>query len=501
MDEKNEYNIDGVKITREKNINLFLEACKTGDINMIKQLIYIVNTEWYRIKCMFEILCKEGHNEIIKYIIDNLSEEYNEYKNLAAYKFTCMNIREIFSTSLKCAGNVSCIEIIQYIIDIQQKHNIQNMIDIQNIFIDACGNGQLDVIKYLLRYENINIHINNEKAFITACHGGNIDIVKYLINYCEKYDEKINIHADYDKAFFLCCINNRIDVIEYLLKYCEKNNSIIDIKNREIFSYTCASGSLSIIKLLLEYGERIGNKIDIHHNYDNALLYACERNRIEIILFLLNYDTISNNMITILEEGCKYFSVDTITQIFKFCEKHTIMLNINKMFYYVYLKNNIDTLYYIGSYIKNKGIKMCREYEYINIFNHIHEINFIHEINNLNMIEYLLIFWEEHNNKIDINVDISTILYGYKCFVKISILKLITQLGKHNYKRFIQYNNLLNIECLTHQILKVCNIAIYKNIIYENTNNCIVQNNNICITNDKNIKLYNVLNTNYLLLV
>jgi len=253
MDEKNEYNIDGVKITREKNINLFLEACKTGDINMIKQLIYIVNTEWYRIKCMFEILCKEGHNEIIKYIIDNLSEEYNEYKNLAAYKFTCMNIREIFSTSLKCAGNVSCIEIIQYIIDIQQKHNIQNMIDIQNIFIDACGNGQLDVIKYLLRYENINIHINNEKAFITACHGGNIDIVKYLINYCEKYDEKINIHADYDKAFFLCCINNRIDVIEYLLKYCEKNNSIIDIKNREIFSYTCASGSLSIIKLLLEY--------------------------------------------------------------------------------------------------------------------------------------------------------------------------------------------------------------------------------------------------------
>ena len=84
-----------------------------------------------------------------------------------------------------------------------------NMIDIhtngeERGFINACLNGHLHIVEYLLYlheenqdYSMININAQNELGFKLACMKGHINIVKCLINLHEH--NKIDIHSSVKK--------------------------------------------------------------------------------------------------------------------------------------------------------------------------------------------------------------------------------------------------------------------------------------------------------------
>jgi ankyrin repeat protein len=50
-----------------------------------------------------------------------------------------------------------------------------------NILVDACANGNLDIVKDLVKNGH-NIHYQNELPLRWACYNGNIDVVKYLLS-------------------------------------------------------------------------------------------------------------------------------------------------------------------------------------------------------------------------------------------------------------------------------------------------------------------------------
>ena len=83
--------------------------------------------------------------------------------------------------------------------ELKQKYKKLNQEELNDQFIDACKNGHLEIVKYLITSpelkEYADIHAQNDWGFIWACRNGHLELVKCLIidmnidktNYIEKY--------------------------------------------------------------------------------------------------------------------------------------------------------------------------------------------------------------------------------------------------------------------------------------------------------------------------
>ena len=56
---------------------------------------------------------------------------------------------------------------------------------LNEVFIDSCENGYLEVVKYLLTSpdlkEHADIHARSDDGFRSACRNGHLEVIKYLI--------------------------------------------------------------------------------------------------------------------------------------------------------------------------------------------------------------------------------------------------------------------------------------------------------------------------------
>jgi ankyrin repeat protein len=146
----------------------------------------------------------------------------------------------------------------------------------------ACGNGHLDVVKFLLSLEpergRIDIHAGNflvfdvitsKSAFQLACCNGHLDVVKYLIS-LEPDHGRINIHADDEYAFRWACSDNHLNVVKFLLSL-ESDHGRINIHacDELAFRWACSDNHLNVVKFLLSLESDHG-RIDIHCRSDSA---------------------------------------------------------------------------------------------------------------------------------------------------------------------------------------------------------------------------------------
>ena len=69
--------------------------------------------------------------------------------------------------------------------ELKQKYKKLNKEELNEQFIDACEQGRLEVVKYLLTSpeltEHADIHARNDEGFIWACRSGHLEVIKYLI--------------------------------------------------------------------------------------------------------------------------------------------------------------------------------------------------------------------------------------------------------------------------------------------------------------------------------
>ena len=99
-------------------------------------------------------------------------------------------------------------------------------------FSKACYYGYINIVKYLYKKYQLNIHENDEMAFRSSCINGQKNIAEWLYNLSKNDKVKININKD---IFRNVCINGHKDVAQWIYNLSKIDNSIIiNIKDTDM---------------------------------------------------------------------------------------------------------------------------------------------------------------------------------------------------------------------------------------------------------------------------
>lgn len=172
-----------------------------------------------------------------------------------------------------------------------EKYSYLNQLGINQSFVDACTNGHLDEVKYLLHSKeikyNADIHYEEDWAFRNACYQGNLHIVKYLLASPELI-EHADIHAQKDLGLILACENGHFNIVKYMLTSTDLKEyaSIHAIGPGNPLSWAACNNHLEIVKYLL-FSPELKEHSNLHAEKDIAFEWACSKNNLDTIQYFI----------------------------------------------------------------------------------------------------------------------------------------------------------------------------------------------------------------------
>ena len=247
-------------------------ACKYNQINVLKLLI----ENGADINCDnrvgFVYACKNGYTEIVELLINNgIDVKFDEYI-----------VRQIFQNG-KCSSasvvntTYGYIKIVKILID-NKNEIIPYMICILN---EACRHGNMEIVQYLFDKKIPMTDCNEFKqSIIFACENGNIEIVKLLLQKLET----INLNNIKIDSFVIACKNGHLDIINFLIDDGIDINGYHSDTGCTAFEVACEAGHTDVVRLLINKG------LNIHAVKNRGFLIACRYGRGRIMKLLLDYD-------------------------------------------------------------------------------------------------------------------------------------------------------------------------------------------------------------------
>jgi len=125
---------------------------------------------------------------------------------------------------------------------------------------------------------------NLDSSFHRACEKGHIDIVKQLLK-----DENVDVNKisedDDTTPFYVACEEGHIEIVKLLLSDSRIDPNIPNENGKTSFYCACERGDVELVKLLLN-----DNRIDINQANDfhvSPILIACQQGHIEIVNYFL----------------------------------------------------------------------------------------------------------------------------------------------------------------------------------------------------------------------
>ena len=348
---------------------------------------------------------KQYPEKIINLSENSIDKETFSENDVHKETFSENNVhKKTFSENTKINVNCCCEEFTnEYVLNILINACIDGNLEIVKTIIEknnlsdhynsilniACKYNYINIVNYLLSLNNCNIDIsnNNEVPFLIACEYGNLELVKCIISnkmfiLNSKYlDSEIYIC---EHAFGIVCKNGHIDIAEWLLNINPTLN--IHINNDYALQRACYSGQYNMVKWLLNIKKSNFNlSLWKYEIFINTYLLRY----IEICELLIYYDKNIINKYTvekILYDACHKNKIETVIWIFNIIEKYQIHLH-----YRVQKNINDNISGSLCSYKKIENIEMnCSECI----------ISSLHSNENTTQIDYykLLIFLCINNN-------------------------------------------------------------------------------------------------------
>ena len=189
------------------NNDNFISACKNGDLWSVIFLVEFLHVNIYYYNSGFRKAYKNGHINIMKYLIYLVGIKSNDNKN-------GVNIH--IDKSFMLASRRGDLEIIKYLIDLVGVKSNDNE-------------------------RGINIHTYSEYAFRSACHYGHINLLKYLI-------KLVGIKSNDNNGQSLLLVNNVL---------INPNGIDIHVYNEAAFRGACGNENLEIVKKRSFFGHKL----------------------------------------------------------------------------------------------------------------------------------------------------------------------------------------------------------------------------------------------------
>jgi ankyrin repeat protein len=138
----------------------------------------------------------------------------------------------------------------------------------------ACGNGHLDIVKYLFNI-SIQLHVYHNVMFRTACENGHLHVAKWLRKNVAIYIK------DNEFLFHTCCKNGHLHIAKWLLYL----NNDIDIlsQNRSVFVETCSNGHLEVVEWLYTLDIGFQHKMILEMSFISAI----KKNQLLVVKWLM----------------------------------------------------------------------------------------------------------------------------------------------------------------------------------------------------------------------
>lgn len=241
---------------RKNNISDFLDEYEYYKIiKMLGKKVKDINKYQYKGYNLLHYACENGHLDLVKILVNNSRDNLNSND---CKLFINKKSTENDKSPLQLAFDNNHEKIVNYLVKNVSETNLNmgDEEDVDSLLHQACENGYVETVEYLLTQHSNKFSINQKNfsgatPLLIACKNGFFDLIKYLIENQQAELKPYEYFGGTYNPLGAACKFGNIEIVKYLL-----DQKDIDIKEL-YYSQTPSEiakehGFLDIVKLLEE---------------------------------------------------------------------------------------------------------------------------------------------------------------------------------------------------------------------------------------------------------
>ena len=352
------------------NTELFLLACKVGNLDLVKSLISrfpkcIMSTGKDE-ETALHISCRYGHREVTQYLIEDHKCDFEatdvfkltpkHYASLYGHK----GIIEYFNTLRVYYNKSDSDPFLTYSLSCSALNQTEFFSDI--LFL-ACKVGHLGFVKFIVEVPKWSPDIYDDDQLTPlyhACENGNVEIISFLLSQ-PSYHPNI---SDKQKVIFEACKIGALELVLYIVEVHKFNPEVYDDNQKTPLYYACLNGFSHIALYLLEQVHIL------HSGYLNNDMFfaACRKGLVDVLKRLFTVTALKKVITnasnqTLLHCGCIYGHLDVVSYLIseQNYDLKAVDLNNSTPLDYALQNNHIQIVEYLRGDMKDEyGIVAAR---------------------------------------------------------------------------------------------------------------------------------------------